>query len=257
MSTSIAMNNIHSTELMMNRVERRCWIWPKRRWRAFRTVSCTRCIRWRFCCSTATGWRRCRPSCGARPACSCSTWTTTPSSGSTHLPSKASQACVNSTFPPWTGSSPSTRTRSAASSRWRRCGVRLTRRWSASTPGLSWVSLLTRRTSSSPRYIFFLAHQKSDSTEPWVGFFQFRFRGNAVPFVPRNLLPWSDLEIIDVQENPFVCDCSSGWMIQNLIPLLEEELTLSLMWVPLPFHVQASLKDKKKTSNLQILFKLT
>jgi len=60
---------------------------------------------------------------------------------------------------------------------------------------------------------------------------EFHFRGNGVPSIAANLLPWHDLDIIDIEENPFICDCRAGWLITNLIPIIEDmtpELSLSL-----------------------------
>jgi hypothetical protein len=34
------------------------------------------------------------------------------------------------------------------------------------------------------------------------------------------LAPWKDLDIVDVQDNPWRCDCDMDWFISDLVPFL-------------------------------------
>merc|ERR1712136_257291 len=60
---------------------------------------------------------------------------------------------------------------------------------------------------------------------------EFHLRGNNLSSLPPTLLPWADLDVIDIEENPFICDCRAGWLIRDLLPIITDrtpELTQSL-----------------------------
>lgn len=48
------------------------------------------------------------------------------------------------------------------------------------------------------------------------------------------MLPWLDLSLVDLQNNPWNCDCNLKWVAETLIPDLQQknpQTTLSLMYV--------------------------
>lgn len=47
----------------------------------------------------------------------------------------------------------------------------------------------------------------------------------------RLLSRWDLLEKIDVSDNPYLCDCSTQWIVDVLVPLIEEKKTNSSLMV--------------------------
>ncbi|XP_015908342.1 carboxypeptidase N subunit 2 [Parasteatoda tepidariorum] len=43
------------------------------------------------------------------------------------------------------------------------------------------------------------------------------FRGNSFESIPNNLLSWDELQVLDVRDNPLVCNCSLFWLWKLLV----------------------------------------
>lgn len=82
---------------------------------------------------------------------------------------------------------------------------------------------------------------------------EFHFRGNNVSSIPSTLLPWSDLDLIDIEENPFICDCRAGWLIRDLLPIITDmtpELTQSFTCAGPEQHKGHSLMSMSDDENI-------
>ena len=54
--------------------------------------------------------------------------------------------------------------------------------------------------------------------------FQFHFKSNNVSSISPSLLAWSALDVIDIQDNPYICDnIDMKGMINNLIPIIVDK----------------------------------
>ncbi|PNF22316.1 hypothetical protein B7P43_G02947 [Cryptotermes secundus] len=51
---------------------------------------------------------------------------------------------------------------------------------------------------------------------------ELHLQSNALHTLPTQLAPWKKLAIVDVQDNPWRCDCNLDWFINELLPLLED-----------------------------------
>lgn len=61
---------------------------------------------------------------------------------------------------------------------------------------------------------------------------QLYLQDNRLSTLAENMLPWLDLTLVDLQNNPWNCDCHLKWVAETLIPDLEKknpQTTLSLM----------------------------
>jgi len=61
--------------------------------------------------------------------------------------------------------------------------------------------------------------------------FQFQFNSNGVSSIPANLLPWEDVDDIDIQGNPYMCNSSIIPITDKLIPIIVKRapaLTLNI-----------------------------
>jgi len=82
---------------------------------------------------------------------------------------------------------------------------------------------------------------------------EFHFRGNNVSSIPSTLLPWQDLDLIDIEENPFICDCRAGWLIRDLLPIITDitpELTQSIKCAGPEQHKGHSLSSMSEDKSI-------
>ncbi|CAL4064553.1 unnamed protein product, partial [Meganyctiphanes norvegica] len=57
-------------------------------------------------------------------------------------------------------------------------------------------------------------------------------QSNALTTLAEDMLPWTTLKVVDLQNNPWSCDCKLRWLAEDLIPLIERtnpSKTLSLI----------------------------
>jgi len=45
---------------------------------------------------------------------------------------------------------------------------------------------------------------------------------NGLTYLHKALLPWEKLDYINIQNNPFRCDCNLGWLVLELVPRLQQ-----------------------------------
>ncbi|KAK2709596.1 hypothetical protein QYM36_013311 [Artemia franciscana] len=60
---------------------------------------------------------------------------------------------------------------------------------------------------------------------------EIHLRANALEHLSQYMLPWEKLNIVDIEENPWRCDCHLKWMINSLVGQINRntpDLTLSL-----------------------------
>lgn len=60
---------------------------------------------------------------------------------------------------------------------------------------------------------------------------EIHIQDNKLSSLEENMLPWRELKVVDIQNNPWNCDCHLKWVAQELIPVLETknpETTLSI-----------------------------
>jgi hypothetical protein len=60
---------------------------------------------------------------------------------------------------------------------------------------------------------------------------QLHLQSNGLHTLPARLAPWNDLNVVNVQNNPWRCDCDMNWFISDLMPVLAKtnpDLVLAL-----------------------------
>lgn len=66
---------------------------------------------------------------------------------------------------------------------------------------------------------------------------ELHLQSNALHTLPAQLAVWKDLDVVDVQNNPWRCDCNMDWFISDLMPVLANtnpDFVLALhCWEPL------------------------
>ncbi|GFG35759.1 hypothetical protein Cfor_05204 [Coptotermes formosanus] len=50
---------------------------------------------------------------------------------------------------------------------------------------------------------------------------ELHLQSNALHTLPAQLAPWKELDVVDVRDNPWHCDCDMDWFISDLLPILE------------------------------------
>lgn len=85
---------------------------------------------------------------------------------------------------------------------------------------------------------------------------ELHLQSNALHTLPAQLAPWKDLDIVDVQDNPWRCDCDMDWFISDLVPFLANtnpDFVLALHCSE-PLHLSGrsflSLRNPLNTSSL-------
>ncbi|XP_066964038.1 leucine-rich repeat neuronal protein 3-like isoform X1 [Macrobrachium rosenbergii] len=61
---------------------------------------------------------------------------------------------------------------------------------------------------------------------------EIHIQDNQLKTLSKDMLPWLDLQVVDIQNNPWNCDCHFRWVAETLIPDLERKnpgLTLSIL----------------------------
>ncbi|XP_069675072.1 leucine-rich repeat-containing protein 15-like [Periplaneta americana] len=50
---------------------------------------------------------------------------------------------------------------------------------------------------------------------------ELHLRSNALHSLPQHLVQWTDLVVVDVQNNPWRCDCDIEWLVNDLVPIIQ------------------------------------
>ncbi|KAL4711237.1 hypothetical protein ACJJTC_019078 [Scirpophaga incertulas] len=67
-------------------------------------------------------------------------------------------------------------------------------------------------------------------TYDWPPLTELYLQSNSLPEIDSRLVSrWDKLEKVDVSDNPFMCDCSTQWMVDVLVPVVERRKTNASM----------------------------
>ncbi|CAB3378741.1 Hypothetical predicted protein [Cloeon dipterum] len=74
-----------------------------------------------------------------------------------------------------------------------------------------------KQLESVDKTLFFMGEEKMQND--WK-FKIIDLSGNGFKKIPNDLLPWTLLEFVDLQHNPWDCSCDAQWMVDSLLPTL-------------------------------------
>ncbi|XP_042889301.1 leucine-rich repeat neuronal protein 1-like [Penaeus japonicus] len=79
-------------------------------------------------------------------------------------------------------------------------------------------------------------------------------QANRLSSLNENMLPWMNIKYVDIQDNPWNCDCNLKWVAEKLLPHLEENpgTTLSLLCTdPLEYRGETLAKVLEDENGFQ------
>lgn len=107
---------------------------------------------------------------------------------------------------------------------------------------------------SNCQNLFVIDNEAFYQLDPKETLTEVHLQDNRLSTLNENMLPWMNVQYVDIQDNPWNCDCNLKWVAEKLLPELEKKnprTTLSLLCNEPPEHHGETLSKVLENDGFQ------